>query len=787
MARIIEAKAVISAEDRASATLAAMAKRVSEMSKAQAAYNKAGGAQTAKMAADMSKLDKKMVEMAGFRKLSANVQLVGEHFRRAQADAARLKTAMQAAGTAGGTFAKDYERAVRAMDLAKRAYRDQIMATRDARQAIEATGMSVSQLSNKQGHLRRQIEASTAALKQQTQATGSQVQAAKRLNAMPWGAPPTSKSGVPLIPRAGALPLPAVPPHPGLLRPSAALPAPAVKPTGQSVPVAEVGAGLGLYQALKGTATAGMDVDTERSQARQSGWSEADIVRAEKRANDLGARYGMAPGAAFNMLREARPTFGGDLDTTMANVEPFFGVATAMRQKSPNAGSGEINKAVNDMIKAGEILGYSNDPQQLLRYADLMTRMSQVFGTQLRGEEVLNFAKRSKTAGSDVSFEFLQDVMPTLLPELGGDATGVALMTLRQALVGGKMKKRAAENMANLGLIAPENMIKTLDEDVVGVQPNAVKGADILRRNPKKWVEQFLTPAMDAKNVAPDDRAAIISTLFSDRNAEHMVNLLVTQAARMRKDKDLVDQALGIKGVDQALKDDPYLATKRVGGAAANVGSAISDPFLDPLKAGADAAANALNSLAETARGNPGGAGTGVVAGGVGGALLGLLGSAGSGLWWRGAAAALGGAGGGLAGGIALPWMIKSFADAVGPRGPEGSKSFHGSAMPGFAGEIEKSLKAQKEGRRDPEAFRGRAMMNAGNGIDLSALREIEAVVKAPIDVTGKLDPVELKGQATVSITVKAQEGSQVVGMSTSSSGHVKAEGTALVGRFGRN
>lgn len=78
----------------------------------------------------------------------------------------------------------------------------------------------------------------------------------------------------------------------------------------------------------------------------------------------------------------------------------------------------------------------------------------------------------------------------------------------------------------------------------------------------------------------------------------------------------------------------------------------------------------------------------------------------------------------------------------------------------------------------------------AGGGFDLSnlsALQNLKAVVSDPIDVTGKLDPVELKGQAMVNITVKAAEGAQVAGMSVTSSGNIKAEGTALMGRFGRN
>jgi hypothetical protein len=781
MARTIEAKAIISAEDHASKTFAAMAKRVAEISKAQSAFAKSGGAEFLRMQKTVADLDGKLAKIQGFRRLSRELDAASLSHRRAQQEAGKLKQALDAAGGSGGKVARDFERAQRGAERAAQAFRAQGQAAREARQGLEAAGIPINRLAQMERQLKQQIDAATEALKRQSQAVK---------NAQPWGAPPKSGSGVPIIPRvpAGQTGKTVVPPAP-IVSPS-----PSVTAHRQKVelPIAEVGGAMGVVQAVKDTVTAGADVDTERSQARQAGWTEADIAKAEKRANELAARFGMAPGAAFNMVREARPTFGGDLDTTLGNVAPFFGVATAMRQKSPHAGPEEINKSINDMVKAGEILGYSNDPAQLVRYADLMTRMAQVFGSQLRGEEVLNLAKRSKTAGSDVSFDFLQDVLPTFLPELGGDATGVALMTLRQSLVGGKMKKRAAENLERLGLINQKDMIKTLDDDVVGVQPSAVKGAEIVRRNPLKWAQEVLIPAMDAKGVAPEDRSAIISTLFSDRNAEHMVNLLVTQANRIGKDKKLVDQALGIEGVQQALKDDPYLVAKRVGGAASNVGAALSDPFIGALKAAADAAANSLNTLAETARKDPSSTAAGATGGAAAGGLLGLLSSSGSGAFWRLLAGGVGAGAGGIAGGVMLPWAVGNFLESLKAQGPEGQKQFFGSAFPGFAGEIDKSFQAQKDGRRDPEAFRGRAMMGIGRGItpgppDMSFLKDLEAVVKqpVPVDVTGKLDPVQLQGQATVDVRVKVEGPGQIGGMSTTSSGHIKAEGTALVGTPG--
>ena len=58
---------------------------------------------------------------------------------------------------------------------------------------------------------------------------------------------------------------------------------------------------------------------------------------------------------------------------------------------------------------------------------------------------------------------------------------------------------------------------------------------------------------------------------------------------------------------------------------------------------------------------------------------------------------------------------------------------------------------------------------------------KLEAVVTQPVDVTGKLDPVELQGAATVTVKVITDQGSRVGAMSAESSGHIRANvGTSM-------
>lgn len=672
MAKIIEASAVISARAGDLSGIDKMAAKLLSVSKAGASVKTAMAGASADLSKRVSEISGKLNSIDNFRTMSRGLDAASVAMNKARQEAGRLKAAIDAAEMPTKAMRGEYARAALAVERATAAFKNQGAAVRDARSSLEQAGIPVRQIAATQARLRSALDSTTAAMTRQ-------VAAGRAMGAGPWGGAATGRrsgSGVPLIQRVapgGVVP-------PGV--PVVAHGAPAAsRPYSGVPPIAEAGAGLGMIEAGRRALTAGADVDTERSQARQAGWTASEIERTEARANALASRYGVAPGSAFNILREARPTFGGDLATTLNNIEPFFDVLTAMRQKSPNAPAEEHNRQLGSMIKAGEIMGYSSDPARLKQFADFMAKMTQVHGSALRGEEVLNFAKSGKSAASAASFEYLSSIFPTMLPELGGDRLGTASMTLRQALVGGKMKKRAAENLAELGIIDPKTMIKTDDDDVKGVKASGIKGVKLLETNPLEWVKTVLVPAMDQKGVKAEDRPAMLSTLFSDRNAEYLINLLVTQMARLEKDRGTVEKALGLPGAQQALRDDPYLAGKRVAGGLAQVGSAVSDPFMGAIKYVADKAAIALSGGADIARADPASTGTGAALGGLGGGLAALLASQGSGILLRGAAALAGGVGGGLAGGVAAPLMVKIVGDGVqGAGGIAGGKHYIPSA-----------------------------------------------------------------------------------------------------------
>lgn len=664
MSRELRATAILDAKDNASGVFASVAKKLQGMEGKFRTMDRAANTMARSQAArfgEMLESSNRMVQ--GFRASHAAMIAARTAFRSAEENVTRLGRAMKDTAAPTAKMATEYERAQRAVKGAAAAYREKIDAVKAAKSQMAGYGVTLKNVGTVEATLRRN----------------------RRFGSPAPSSPPASSTP------AG------VPRHEG----------------GGPAGVGEaIASGVGL-QHVRDALVSGLNVDTERAQMRQAGWTKGEMKTAEHRANRLAAEWGVSPASAMNIIREGRPTFGGDLQQTLANVPDFFAVLTAMRQKNPKASEEENNRQLGNIIKAGEIMGYSGDPAKMRQYADFMTKMTQVHGSALRGEEILNFAKSGKTAASGANFDFLQSVLPTMLPELGGDRLGTALMTLRQALVGGKMKKRAAENLANLGIVDPAGFISTDDADVKGVKPDAVKGSKILEKNPLEWVKSVLLPAMNAKGISPQDQSSTLSTLFSDRNAEYIVNLMLEQMQRLEKDRATVDAALGLNGTKQALKDDAYLALARAKAGTQNAGAAVTDPAMETLKSAAAAAAETLNKIAEAARDRPGLTGGGLVGGGILGGLWATLASQGAGMW-RLPMMAAGVGGGALTGGAMLPLLVSEMLNSD-PRLRARAEMWNKIAPHDW----EASRRRQDFMRRDPEAARGEAFSKLGKPSDL--------------------------------------------------------------------
>lgn len=741
MVKVIEARAILSADDRTAGAFKSVLDKVNSITKAQNALAKSGAKDLLALQSSLEKLNAKAGAIDGFKRQHAALVESRQKFNAARSEVERLGRAMREADKPTREMTRGYEAAQRTVSRASEAFRNQVAAVKTARAEMAGYGVTLRNLNAQQATVERQI--------------GRRASRATVPVPLP-GARPVATIGGNAPGNAPARPL----------RPA--------RPDKDGPGIGEAIAGGGAVKVAKDAILAGANVDSERSQMRQAGWTDAEIKTAEHRANRFAVQWGTSPGAAMNIIREARPTFGGDLSQTLKSVPDFFAVRTAMAQKSPNASEEELNRQLGHVIRASEIGGYSQDPGKLRQFVNFMTKMSQVHGSALRGEEIVNFFKSAKTAGTSAGFESLAAMLPTMLPELGGDRLGTSLMTLRMALVGGRMKHAAAKQFQDLGLVEDGGAITVPKTgEIKGIRPGGIKGSKLLESNLPAWVEQFLIPAMDRKGIAPEDRNEKLAGMFSDRNAQYIVSLILNNLARLKKDEATVAKAEGIAGAEKALKDDPYLAGRRVKAGAENVGAAVTEPVMAPLKEGAGAAADALNSLAEKARAFPGATATGGGAGVVAGGTLAYLASRGTSALWRLPMLAGGAAAGGLTGALGLPFLMSEALNSD-PHLAARARAFN--AVP--PEDWEASRRRQDYVRQNPEGARAEAFSKIG------AAGEIKAVVQQPIDITGKVES-ELKGQADINVKIKVEGPGIITGQGASASGHVKASvGTSTAGDY---
>ncbi|MDF7022135.1 hypothetical protein NLR12_25175, partial [Escherichia coli] len=118
-----------------------------------------------------------------------------------------------------------------------------------------------------------------------------------------------------------------------------------------------------------------------------------------------------------------------------------------------------------------------------------------------------------------------------LVQEMGGNTVGTAMMSAYQNLYQGKTTKRTLGNLDRFGLIADRSKVK---EDKAGqvsfMDPGALKGADIFRKDQFAWLEQVLLPTLKEKGITEKDQVLdAIGSIFSNRTASNLMSQMYLQ------------------------------------------------------------------------------------------------------------------------------------------------------------------------------------------------------------------------------------------------------------------
>jgi hypothetical protein len=353
----------------------------------------------------------------------------------------------------------------------------------------------------------------------------------------------------------------------------------------------------------------GEDFVHQQALMHSAGMSQLEVAEATAKAWQ-NTRDVLGTGVAENMknIRELRMVFG-DTQEALANLRVVTQAQTVMNSVRGH-GAGD---QVFDMAKALEIKGVSMDPQHFNALIDAMVKAAIASGGRVMGSDFFSAFKYGRTATQGWDDRFVGLILPTLIQEMkgGGGSGGTggpgnALQSAFQAVVGGTMSNKAAEEFYRIGLLDPSKVIHTSTGSVKGIRPGGVKGSAEFQADPYQWVQDVLMPALKAKGITtPEAIREEISHMFVNRTAQQIMIMFATQQQRFEKDAELTSKAQGTGAYDDLIKNDPVAKMKAFTEAWSNLMTALGAPLVEPAYNTLMKITDGLNYLTKKAAEHP--------------------------------------------------------------------------------------------------------------------------------------------------------------------------------------
>ena len=582
--RTIEARAIISAEDRTSGVFDKIAKKFDALAK------------STKAAENVNRLTNSLrnaeTQLRSIDKFNAQRGLFADarsRFRDAQVGIERSARAMAAAEKPTRALELAHRRAEAAVKSTSRAFEEQKIAVLGAKRAVESSGSPISKIASEQARLRTVVERTNRALHQQNTISNASPSAAVARRAARGGA--------------------------------------GVGGNGTLAAVGETSALYGAGRLAKHAIKEGAEFQHERVRMEAAGMSPQEIDAAEHEAGKLSKKYlPVSQNQIMHVLRNTRSVVGSYHEAAEV-ADPLLALRVVAMGAHPEK-SEDLNADFDKLIKGMEIKGVTQDPARFRHYIDNMAKSVNVFGDTLRPTDFYEMFKYGRGATTALSDDFMLSTAPTLAQELGGSSTGKALSSFYTQFVGGRMSNKATAQLEKYGMLDPKKVIKTSTGNVKGVLPGGILGQEYLKpgkTDPYNWVNEVLLPHLASKGVTdPAEIQEVITAMSSQATTGQMLSIFATQQSRIQKDKAMQKGALGIDAAPIYMKKDPKIGAKSIISQSNNILQSATSPAMKEVTPVLDSVSLGLANLAEAAKEHPwlstiatGGVGAGILAGGA--------------------------------------------------------------------------------------------------------------------------------------------------------------------------
>ena len=575
--RVITAEALITAKDgtgdvftRIASKLQGIgksAKQSVEIDKMTAALER----QKSQLAA-LDKLQSSRSKFADTRSQFNAQKVAVEQAAKALASAAKPTRELEAA----------YKRAQSAVSSSSAAFEKSKTAMLEAKRAAEGFGSPLAKIAAEQGRLRSSIESTTSAIQKQAAAEVHAAEAAKKAAAAHKQMEREEER------RAHEIG------HHGVTNFALGAAAGAVSAHG----IVHVG-----EKALD----AGAELQHERVASLNAGRTPEELRDYEAAAKKVAiARPTASYTESMKTLLETTSSFGS-VEHAIDHLDFMMRTSSVLKAAS----GGKITESPGEMgqqfAKFFEMRGVANDPERFEHEGNEMVRAMAMTGGTFNPREMFNFATQAKSSLRNYDLDYLSRMVPSLIGEQGGDRAGTAANAFSSVIMGRARDKKQLAKWMEYGLLDPKMVSDKKDSWSSG----AVKGTDLALRNPLKWFEEIVLPAMAAKGVKVNDTLELSKALggmFRNQNSNQFANENAQAADRLRLHKDaaLTDKTAAPEEMYQRnLKMDPLVAMQALTASFESLEAAITSPGMQAAAGVITGIAGAMTHLAAAAMDHP--------------------------------------------------------------------------------------------------------------------------------------------------------------------------------------
>ena len=449
-------------------------------------------------------------------------ETVGE-MRRARERVERLEQALKNAKAPSAQLAENFKRASATSERLTDKFRAQQTQLAEVRRKLQDAGRGSKSMAEYQEHLRRATSAATHALAEQDARLKAHNGRAREMAA-------AQQAADRIRTRAGNL-----------------------TSAGAHASVAGVATAAPIWKGLSES----KHYELEKTSMGALGLGDAAAKESIEFAKQMKA-YGVSQVDKAELMRDALSMFADAHHAEMV-LPTLAKMKFANKAVFGQAQGADNERMFMDLLKVIELRGGLASEEEFRNQADMVQRVITATGGRVQADEWLNVIKRGGLAAKGMESEAFFYTLEPLVQEMGGNTVGTAMMSAYQNLYQGKTTKRTLGNLDRFGLIADRSKVK---EDKAGqvsfMDPGALKGADIFRKDQFAWLEQVLLPTLKEKGITEKDQVLdAIGSIFSNRTASNLMSQMYLQRDQIHKNMRLNKGAAGIDQLDTAAKGLP--------------------------------------------------------------------------------------------------------------------------------------------------------------------------------------------------------------------------------------